>query len=113
MRAVFIAFIACNITCIAFVACDRMRSHAISHLSHLSHVIMQAAPYLGMSSVRTISNDGCSTTFIVVDVAGEAADKAEEEALTVLPRRVVVVDTNRPPPPPPWADAAARSRGGG
>ena len=51
---------------------------------------MQAAPYSGTSSVRTISNDGCSTTFIVFDVAGEAADKAEEEASTVLPRHVVV-----------------------
>ena len=74
---------------------------------------MQAAPYSGMPSVRTISNDGCSTTFIVVDVAGEVADEAEEEASTVLPRRVVVFDANRPPPPPPWADAAAGSRGGG
>jgi hypothetical protein len=85
----------------------------ISNLSHLSHEIMQAAPYSGTSSVRTISNDGCSTTFIVFDVAGEAADEAEEEASTVLPRRVVVVDANRPPPPQPWADAAAGSRGGG
>jgi hypothetical protein len=74
---------------------------------------MQAAPYSGTSSVRTISNDGCSTTFIVVDVAGEAADEAEEEASTVLPRRVVVVDANRPLPPPPWADAAAALRQGG
>jgi hypothetical protein len=71
----------------------------MSNLSHLSHEIMQAAPYSGTSSVRTISNDGCSTTFIVFDVAGEAADEAEEEASTMLPRRVVVVDANRPPPP--------------
>jgi hypothetical protein len=83
MRAVF-AFIACDIAFVAFVACDRMRLHAILHLLHLSHAIMQAAPYSGTSSVRTISNDGCSTTFIVVDVAGEAADEAEEEASTVL-----------------------------
>ncbi len=74
---------------------------------------MQAAPYSGTLSVRTISNDGCSTTFIVFDVAGEAADKAEEEASTVLPRRVVVVDANRPPPPQPLADAVAGSRGRG
>ena len=33
-------------------------------------------------------------TFIVIDVAGEAADEAEEEASTVLPRHVVVVDAN-------------------
>ena len=69
----------------------RMRSHllhAILNLSHLSHEIMQAAPYSGTSSVRTISNDGCSTTFIVLDVVGEAADEAEEEASTVLPRHV-------------------------
>ncbi len=95
-----------------------MRSHlphAISNLSHLSHEIMQAAPYSRTSSVRTIWNDGCSTTFIVFDVAGEAADEAEEEASTVMPRRIVVVDANRPPSPPPWADAVAgsRSRGGG
>ena len=83
----------------------RMRSHAISHLSHLSHAIMQAAPYSGTSSVRTILNDGCSTTFVVVDVAGEAADEAEEEASTVLPRRVVVVDANRSRRP-----GAARAR---
>ena len=93
----------------------------LSHLSHRmyrisrdrDHAIMQAAPYLGTSSVQTILNDGCSTTFIVVNVAGEAADEAEEEASTVLLRRVVVVDANRPPPPPPWADSAAGSRGGG
>jgi hypothetical protein len=90
-----------------------MQPHAISHLPHLSHAIMQAAPYLGTTSVRTILNHGCSTTFIVVDVAGEAADEAEEEASTVLPGRVVVVDINRPLPPLPWADAAAGSRGGG
>ena len=91
----------------------RMRSHlshAISNLSHLSHEIMQAAPYSGTSSVRTISNDGCSTTFIVVDVAGEAADEAEEEASTVLPRHVVVVDTNQPPSPPPNNSAATTAR---
>ncbi len=100
MRAVFIAFIACDI------------SHYL-HLSHLLHSMMQAAPYSGTSSVWTISNDGCSTTFIVVEVAGEAADEAEEEASTVLPRRVVVADANRPPPPPSWADALAGSRGRG
>ena len=87
--------------------------HAMNVIAHLSHAIMQAAPYSGTSSVRTISNDGCSTTFIVVDVAGEAADEAEEEASTVLPRRVVVVNANRPLPPPPWADAAAALRQGG
>ena len=100
MRAVFIAFIACDI------------SHYL-HLSHLLHSMMQAAPYSGTSSVWTISNDGCSTTFIVVEVAGEAADEAEDEASTVLPRRVVVADANRPPPPPPWADTLAGSRGRG
>ena len=68
---------------------------------------MKAAPYSGTSSVRTISNDGCSTILIVVDVAGEAVDEAEEEASTVLPRHVVVVDANRPPSPPPWANTAA------
>ena len=113
MCTVFIAFIACDIAFIAFVACNRMQSHAISHLSHLSHAIMQAAPYSGTSSVRTISNDGCSTTFILVDVAGEAADEAKEKASTVLPRRVVVVDANLPPPPLSWANAAAGSRSGG
>jgi hypothetical protein len=79
-----------------------------SHLSDaILHEIMQAAPYSGTSSVRTILNDRCSTTFFFVDVAGEAVDEAEEEASTVLPRHVVVVDANRPPSPPPWANAAA------
>ena len=105
MRAVFIAFIACNIAFIAFVACDR--------IYRMRYPICQAAPYSGTSSVRTISNDGCSTTFIVFDVAGEAADEAEEEASAVLPRRVVVVDVNRPLPPPSWAEAVVGSHGGG
>ena len=74
---------------------------------------MQAAPYLGTSSVRTIWNDGCSTTFVVFDVTGEAADEAEEEALTVLPRRVIVVDANQPPWLPSWADTVAGSSSGG
>ena len=43
---------------------------------------MQVAPYSATPSVRTILNNGCSMTFIVVNVAGEAADEAEEEALT-------------------------------
>jgi hypothetical protein len=56
---------------------------------------MQAAPYSGTSSVRTILNHGCSTTFIVVDKVGEMADEAEEKALAVLTRRVVVVGMTR------------------
>ena len=35
---------------------------------------MQVAPYSATPSVRTILNNGCSMTFIVVNVAGEAAD---------------------------------------
>ena len=55
MHTVFIAFIACDIAFIAFVPCDCMHLHVISHLFHLSHAIMQAAPYPGTSFVRTIS----------------------------------------------------------
>ena len=66
MRTVFIAFIAYGIAFITFVACD-----CIKHMRY------------------QICRNGCSTTFIVVDVAGEAVDEAEEEASTVLPRHVV------------------------
>ena len=95
----FIAFIACDIALIAFapfIACDNA-----------------GGAILGIVFIQTISNHGCSTMFILVNVAGEAADEAEEEASTVLPRRFIVLDANWPPPPLPWADTAAGSRGKG
>ena len=89
--------IACNIAFVPFIACDKAGGAVLGNVVHPDD----------------FKNDGCSTMFIIVDGAGEAADEAEEEASTVLPRLVVVADSNRPPPPPPWAEAAVGSRGGG
>ena len=89
--------IACNIAFVPFIACDKAGGAVLGNVVH----------------PEDFKNDGCSTTFIIVDVAGKAADEAEEEASTVLPRLIVVAGANRPPPPPPWAEAAVGSRGGG